>query len=90
MNRRGLHASNNISARFHVMVMGFKEDIAKILADKFGEPTRKMILDKYSDDSPQELYDVAEHMLSAFMGKDNANKVIEGLLIKYKVRVKKR
>jgi hypothetical protein len=68
--------------------MGFKDEVAKVLADKFGESTGKMILDKYSDDDPQELYDVAEHMLSAFMGKANADKVIAGLLSKYKVKVK--
>jgi hypothetical protein len=70
--------------------MGFKEEVANVLADKFGEPTRRMILDKYTDSDPQELYDVAEHMLSAFMGKDNADKVIDGLLAKYKVKVKTR
>jgi hypothetical protein len=68
--------------------MGFKDDVAKVLADKFGESTRKMILDKYSEDDPQELYDVSEHMLSAFMGKANADKVITDLLSKYKVKVR--
>lgn len=62
--------------------------MAKVLADKFGESTRRMILDKYTDDDPQELYEVAEHMLSAFMGKENADKVIGALLSKYKVKVK--
>jgi hypothetical protein len=68
--------------------MGFKDDVSKVLADKFGEATRKMILDKYSEDDPQELYDVAEHMLSAFMGKANADKVVGDLLAKYKVKVR--
>lgn len=67
----------------------FKKEIAEILGHKFGEATRKMILDQYSDDNPQELYELANHMLSAFMGKKNTDAVLDNLVKKYKVRLKK-
>ncbi len=68
--------------------MGFKNEVAEILGHRFGDVTRRMILDKYSDDDPQEIYDVAEHMLSAFMGGKNADTVLAKLVSKYKLKVK--
>ena len=61
----------------------FRKEIAEILGHKFGEDTKRMIMEQYSDDNPQEIYEVAEHMLTAFMGKKNSQVVLSGLAMKY-------
>ncbi|MBN1896098.1 MAG: hypothetical protein JW789_00030 [Candidatus Aenigmarchaeota archaeon] len=70
--------------------MTLKDDIADLLGSKFGKETAKLVEKNYSDKNPQEIYDVAEHMLSAFMGKKAADATLEKLLSKYgKLNIKK-
>ena len=63
--------------------MSFKSDVADLLAEKFGRSTRALIMKNYTDDDPQEIYEVAEHMLEGFMGRKAAEKALEKLIIKY-------
>ncbi len=63
--------------------MTFKDDIADLLGSKFGKETRNLVEKNYSDKNPQELYDVAERMLSEFMGRKAADATLERLLRKY-------
>ncbi|MFH0876399.1 MAG: hypothetical protein V1859_10760 [archaeon] len=63
--------------------MGFKTDIINLLEPKFGVQIRKTIENYYSDKEPQELYEVAENMLTGLIGQKNAENILSKLVSKY-------
>ena len=65
--------------------MTFKSDIIALLVPKFGQHLGKRIDDSYSDDRPDELYELADSMLSRLIGKRNAQKQLHEVLAKNKL-----
>lgn len=63
--------------------MGIKADVVKILEPRFGVHIRETIESYYSDDHPEELIELAEHMLTSLIGKKNANGILAQLKSKY-------
>jgi hypothetical protein len=60
--------------------MDLKEKIIHILTPVFGEEVKKIIEDNYTSKKPEELVQLAYHMLSGYMGEQNAKKLLQKVL----------
>ena len=66
--------------------MGIKEEVIEILRPIFGDKTVKMIETNYSDGEKAELFNLADTMLTNFMGEKSAKPLLSKLAKKYKVK----
>jgi hypothetical protein len=62
--------------------MDIKEEITKILTSIFGEGVKKILIEHYDSNKPEELIDLAYHMLAGYMGEKNANRILKDILKK--------
>jgi hypothetical protein len=62
--------------------MDIKEEIVNILAPIFGKSVIKLVEDNYDSNNPKELVEMADHMLSGYMGEDNAKNMLKKILEK--------
>jgi hypothetical protein len=65
------------------MKSNIKEELIKILSPIFGEAVKRFLEEHYDSTHPEELIEVAHHMLSGYMGESNANKILKSVLDKY-------
>jgi hypothetical protein len=63
--------------------MALKSEVISVLLPIFGESVKKMIDDNYEEKNPDELIDVAHHMISGYMGEENADKMLQKIMKKY-------
>lgn len=61
----------------------FKQDIIEMLTIAFNKSITSTINDNYSDDNPQEIYDLAHSMLTKLEGSKNASKKLSLILNRY-------
>ncbi|NTV23676.1 MAG: hypothetical protein HGA85_04850 [Nanoarchaeota archaeon] len=65
------------------MAEDIKTELLKILTPIFGKDVQKLIQDNYDSSKPDELIALAHHMLSGYMGEDNANKKLTAFLSRF-------
>jgi len=61
------------------MKKDIKEELIKIMAPIFGEEVKKLIESNYDSNKPGELLELAEHMLTGYMGAENADRILKKL-----------
>jgi hypothetical protein len=61
------------------MKKDIKEELIAIMAPIFGEEVKKLIESNYDVNKPEELFELAEHMLTGYMGAENANRILKKL-----------
>jgi hypothetical protein len=59
-----------------------KEELINILTPIFGESVKKIIVDNYDSKHPNELLDMANHLLSGYMGESNAKNMLKKVMEK--------
>ncbi len=65
--------------------MSVKSDVVSVLTPIFGDSVKTMIEQQYDD--PKEILDVAKHMLTGYMGEQNAVKILNKIYHQYKIKV---
>ncbi|MCM2325093.1 MAG: hypothetical protein NDI94_01400 [Candidatus Woesearchaeota archaeon] len=63
--------------------MDLKSEIISVLSPIFGESVRNMIEDNYDSKNPSELIEMAHHMITGYMGEENANRLLDKIIKKY-------
>jgi DNA primase large subunit len=63
-----------------------KEELTRILTSIFGINIKHTIEEYYEADKIDELFELANHMLSGYMGEANAHKIMERF-IKYNIPI---
>ncbi len=61
------------------MKKDLKEEIIKIMTPIFGEEVKKLISENYDSKNPNELLELAHHMLVGYMGEKNADRILENI-----------
>jgi hypothetical protein len=70
-------------------MMDLKSEIISVLLPIFGESVRNIIEENYDSKNPSELIEIAHHMITGYMGEDNANRILEKITKKYpKIKIK--
>ena len=67
--------------------MELKDKILVVLTPIFGDSVKKIIEENYSSNNPEELISMAYHMLSGYLGENNAKKLL-GKIIKENPAIK--
>lgn len=65
------------------MKKDLKDELIKIMAPIFGEEVKQLIAANYDSNKPEELLDLAHHMLTGYMGEKNADRILESLIRSY-------
>ncbi len=60
-----------------------KEEVLKVLTPIFGDNVRKIINEYYDSNKPEEIIELAHHMLSGYMGKKNADRILKKIIQNY-------
>jgi hypothetical protein len=68
--------------------MRLKEEIIKILTPIFGEGIRGTIEELYSEENPQELYNLVRHLLEGVIGPKNTDILLHKRLDFKKLNIK--
>lgn len=67
-----------------------KSEIINLLTPLFGEGVKDLIVEYYDNKNPQELVEIARHMLVAYLGEDAADSILQQILEEFpdiKIRV---
>ena len=59
-------------------------EISNLLKSKFGDEIEKILKSYYEDSAPDEVIELARHMLSSLVGEEVANELINKILEKHK------
>ncbi len=60
-----------------------KEELINLLTPIFGEAVKRILTEHYESSNPQEIVEVAHHLLVGYMGEKNADRLIGNVLKKY-------
>ena len=66
-----------------IVELNIKSEVIKVLTPIFGEEIKKMLTEYYDSGNPNEILEVAYHMLTGYMDKKIADRVIARLLEKF-------
>lgn len=65
--------------------MSVKSEVILVLSPIFGNSVKAMIEQQYDD--PKEILELAKHMLTGYMGEENAVKILSRIYHTYKIKM---
>src|SRR3989344_3051973 len=70
-------------AQVPLRMESIKEAIIRLLVPLFGEGMRSPINRLYGEDDPQEMIDLAHHMLAELWGRKNAERALQSVIARF-------
>jgi len=67
--------------------MGLKEEMILVLEPVFGESIKQMIEKFYDNSEQKEIIEMAQSMLSGYMGAEMGNKLLKKVVEKYHIEL---
>ena len=64
-----------------------KEELIQILTPIFGQGTKNILENYYTEGEDADLIALARHMLSGYMGKEAAEHVLDKIISRHKIRM---